>query len=54
MADGKKTGKWILHHAFLTEIGEYREGKRTRTWELSGANGWSMTERYMARGPVFE
>ena len=36
------------------ERGECREGKRTGTWKLSGANGWSMTERYMARGLVFE
>lgn len=52
--DGKKTGKWVLRHAFLTERGEYKEGKRTGTWELSGANGWSMTERYMPREPLFD
>ena len=52
--EGKKTGNWVLRHAFLTERGEYRAGRRIGTWELSGANGWSMTERHMARGPVFE
>lgn len=36
------------------ERGEYREGKIIGTWKLSGTNGWSMTERYMARGLVFE
>ena len=54
MADGKKTGNWVLRHAFLIERGEYKAGKRTGTWELHGANGWSMTERYMTWEPTFE
>lgn len=52
--DGRRTGHWVLRHPFLTEQGEYREGRRTGTWEISGPNGWSITERYMTRGPIFE
>ena len=52
--NGRRTGHWVLRHPFLTEQGEYREGRRTGTWEISGPNGWSITERYMTRGPMFE
>ena len=54
MSDGRRTGHWVLRHPFLTEQGEYREGRRIGTWEISGPNGWSITERYMTRGPMFE
>lgn len=52
--DGRRTGHWVLRHSFLTEQGEYREGRRIGPWEISGPGGWSITERYMTRGPIFE
>lgn len=52
--DGKRTGHWVLRHSFLTEQGEYRQGQRIGPWEISSPSGWSTTERYMIRGPIFE
>lgn len=52
--DGRRTGHWVLRHSFLTEQGEYRKGQRIGNWEISGPSGWSITERYITRGPIFE
>lgn len=46
LADGRKTGHWIVRHQYMTERGDYENGRKTGTWELSGPNGWTFTERH--------